>query len=1347
MMLSLFHLRSSFLIFFLLGAPALFAQKSAYQVVRCGAVSRSSSVNHIFVDADNTKWVASSTGLYRVSACDLGTSVALTSGEQSALQFAGGNADVRWTPEVLQMVLGVAPEVSAAYYDSDRDWLWLGTEKHGLFQLNTRPALKLIAKFNASNTKLKTNTITTIFRDRTGRYWIGTDEGMLVGTPERWKVELEGYDVQRVRQLGADIYVLADGEFWLAQNGQRWQPINIKDKAIEGEPEDFDLDQEGNLWILSRIATRYSLLTDEFEVFSGAEYFTSEYGLCIATDQEGAVWIGTDDKGIYLISKASSLLVNCSVEQEVSCNGAGDDAVLRVNVNGGTPPYRYAWSDARMDGPNPKNVSIGTYTVTVTDATGRSKQGKVTVEDKRLSASAEQRKIESALGAKDGSAEVKMRGGTPEFRFKWDNGETTNPAVRLSEGPHSVTVTDKRGCTAVANVTIGRKIEALSARIEENAPIPCFGGNAILGVKVEGGKEPYQYEWSNPKFSGTEISGVTAGTYTLTVVDALGNRTVTQITVGQPAALSIVATQQAPALLNKADGKAQANARGGTAPYAYTWDNGETTQTATALTAGEHGVTVTDANGCTLSARVFVDEKIPTLSASIKETSPIECFGGKTNLEVSVQGGKGPFQYQWSRPELVGHQPEDVTAGTYTVTVTDAAGNQATATYTLLQPEPLKATVTLDAPAAIASADGRATVKAQGGTPPYQYRWDSEEYTEQARRLYPGPHQVTVADNNGCETVVDFVMTENILPLSIRIEETGKIPCAGGTTSLRVDVRGGKPPFEFIWAQPNLKGQTPTNVRAGVYQLVVADAAGGRTSTAFQVLEPDTLKATARVMRTADPDQNNGNAQAIISGGTPPYQIRWQNDEVGENAYRLGVGTFSFTVTDANGCTTAATVKVDETLLPLNANISELVPINCHGQKATLRVHASGGVRPYQYRWSTEGLSGEQPNNAGAGIHHVTVTDARKSTVSATIEVKEPSPIIPFAVLQAPASTGKNDGKARAEGRGGTGKLSFAWDNGETTATVNNLSPGLHTVTVTDERGCSATFTLEVPENILPLAVNIDETNRILCADQTSTLKATISGGKPPYQYRWSEKSWSGLEITNVAPGTYTLSVTDAQGNTQAAVVVVSSPPVLEVDVTRLVGATTERSTDGKATLKISGGTPPIAIAWDSGETTPTASKLKLGEHAVTVTDAMGCKVTKTFEIKKRILPELNATVLRSGQTIRMEQLRFEADSFNLTPECLPTLDELYDFMEENGNIVIEIGGHTNNIPPDEFCDQLSTARAKAVAEYLIQKGIDPRRVTYKGYGKRQPVASNATPEGRRLNQRVEIKILALKRE
>jgi len=349
--------------------------------------------------------------------------------------------------------------------------------------------------------------------------------------------------------------------------------------------------------------------------------------------------------------------------------------------------------------------------------------------------------------------------------------------------------------------------------------------------------------------------------------------------------------------------------------------------------------------------------------------------------------------------------------------------------------------------------------------------------------------------------------------------------------------------------------------------------------------------------------------------------------------------------------------------------------------------------------------------------------------------------------LVAPASAGNNDGKAKAEGKGGAGTIKYLWDNGETTATATKLGPGDHTVTVTDDNGCSATFKVAVNENILPLEVDVAETGDIKCAGGTSGLKITVKGGKPPFTYKWDNPGWTGSEVNNVPAATYAVLVTDAKGTTQTAVAIVNQPDPLEVEITRVVGATTERSADGKATVKIKGGTAPHTIAWNDGETSTTASKLNLGAHTVLVTDANGCTVTKPVEIKQRILPELNASMLKNGQTIKMEQLRFEADSASLTLDALPTLDELYDFMMENGDIVIEIGGHTNSTPPDEFCDRLSTARAKSAAEYLIAKGVDARRVVFKGYGKRQPIVSNATADGRKKNQRVEIKILTLKRQ
>ena len=144
------------------------------------------------------------------------------------------------------------------------------------------------------------------------------------------------------------------------------------------------------------------------------------------------------------------------------------------------------------------------------------------------------------------------------------------------------------------------------------------------------------------------------------------------------------------------------------------------------------------------------------------------------------------------------------------------------------------------------------------------------------------------------------------------------------------------------------------------------------------------------------------------------------------------------------------------------------------------------------------------------------------------------------------------------------------------------------------------------------------------------------------------------------------------------------------------------------------------------------------------VTDQNGCSAVADYTINEKVLPELTAARLSSGEPIRMEKIQFEADSVKLYPDALPSLDELYEFLYDNPTIIIEVSGHTNGLPADDYCDRISSERARSVAEYLIGKGIETRRVISKGYGKHKPVASNQTPEGRKKNQRVEIRLIKI---
>ena len=129
---------------------------------------------------------------------------------------------------------------------------------------------------------------------------------------------------------------------------------------------------------------------------------------------------------------------------------------------------------------------------------------------------------------------------------------------------------------------------------------------------------------------------------------------------------------------------------------------------------------------------------------------------------------------------------------------------------------------------------------------------------------------------------------------------------------------------------------------------------------------------------------------------------------------------------------------------------------------------------------------------------------------------------------------------------------------------------------------------------------------------------------------------------------------------------------------------------------------------------------------------------------KSKSILSLDRKNIKKGQNIRIDKLYFEADTSRINTESYEVLDEVYDFLNKNSDIVVEIQGHTNNIPKHDYCDTLSTLRAKAVADYLINRGIEGERIKYKGWGKRRPIASNGTPRGRKKNQRVEIKILSI---
>lgn len=297
-----------------------------------------------------------------------------------------------------------------------------------------------------------------------------------------------------------------------------------------------------------------------------------------------------------------------------------------------------------------------------------------------------------------------------------------------------------------------------------------------------------------------------------------------------------------------------------------------------------------------------------------------------------------------------------------------------------------------------------------------------------------------------------------------------------------------------------------------------------------------------------------------------------------------------------------------------------------------------------------------------------------------------------------------------------------------------------------------------------PFFVSLIVTHPACAGSPDGALQVKIQGGRPPYQVTWGDAALSGSQLSGLAPGTYEVTVTDQGSNSFVDVAQLSAPDPMQVFIQQ------DASVEGLTLVANGrGGRGDYTYRWSDGSTARRLGVSSPGAYSVTVTDVNRCMVTAAYTVDESVfakpaqdVPEvvaetqplesvtvenlkvLDVSKLNVGQVLRIEQLQFQADSARIQPESYAVLDGIYAFLLENDRIVIEVGGHTNGLPEHDYCDRLSTARAKSVAEYIYSKGIPTERIIYYGYGKRVPIATNQTVEGRRKNQRVEVKILQM---
>jgi len=691
----------------------------------------------------------------------------------------------------------------------------------------------------------------------------------------------------------------------------------------------------------------------------------------------------------------------------VSCSGQSD-ASATVTVTGGTGAYTYAWSPSGGTAATATGLSVGNYSVLITDAVGCSLNKNFTINQPSiLAATTSQINATCVVG---GQASVTPSGGTTPYTYLWSNGETTQTVTNLAAGNYSTTITDANGCAITKNFTI-TTINTLVATVSQT-DVLCNGSNTGTATVVPSGAPgPFTYVWAPTGGNAATATGLTAGNYSVTITSANGCSIVKNFTITEPTAIVVTPSQTNISCNGGANGSASVVVTGGTGAYTYVWaPSGGTAATASGLTAGTYTVTISDANLCQTTQSFTLTE--PAALVATPSQTNVSCNGGSNgSATVSVTGGTGAYTYIWSPTGGTAATATGLAAGTYTVTVTDANSCTRTETITISQPDQLIASIgNQTAVSCKGENNGSATINVTGGTGTYNYVWSPSGGTAAtATELSPGNYNVTVTDANGCTTSQNFVIAEPA-QLVASVGNQNNVSCFNGTNgSASVVVIGGTGAYTYAWAPSGGTAAIASGLTAGTYTVTISDANLCQTTQSFTLTEPAALVATPSQTNVSCNGGSNGSATVSVTGGTGAYTYIWSpTGGTAATASGLAAGTYTVTVQDANTCQTTATVTITEPAI-LAATTSQ-VNVSCSGQSdASATVTVTGGTGAYTYAWSPSGGTAATATGLSAGNYSVLITDANSCTLTQNVTITTTpdatAPIPDVATLPAISNT------------------------------------------------------------------------------------------------------------------------------------------------------------------------------------------------------------------------------------------------------------------------------------------------------------------------------------------------------
>lgn len=844
-------------------------------------------------------------------------------------------------------------------------------------------------------------------------------------------------------------------------------------------------------------------------------------------------------------------------------------------------------------------------------------------------------------------------GGTGSLSWSIDGNfqSVTNLFSNVSPGSYIATVRDANNCTAAINsVVVNAPVTA--AYVSTDASCTTINDGTLVITAAAGGTGIYQYSANNgPYQSDNTFTNLAGGKYSIKVRDGNGCVfTLNNVVVGlKPPVVGVVTQTSNVNCFGEKTAAFNVAPSGGTAPYTnYNWSSGATGPSVSQAGAGQYSVTITDSKGCQGTSSIIITEP-PLLTASLSLSDfngyEISCAGGSNgSIDVTPAGGIAPYSYAWSTGST-SQNIAGLTAGNYSITITDGNGCKSNASSTLTEPARALA-VNIQSKNNITcfgANDGQITLTSEGGVGTRSYSTDGNTFqlSPVFSSLAPDTYKIIAKDINGCIALTSDVKIET--PTALAISSIIKSsPVCNGTSdgSLTIASSGGVAPYHYTLDGINYQdSKIFSGLTSGGYILTMKDSVGCELSSALQSLvDPPLLEVSATSLIPSTPFASDGKISAVATGGTGAigYSLDGKTFQMEPTFSRLAAGSYQVMAKDSNGCTQTIAVLVPTVPLPpsvvgclnqvFSVSLINKVSPTCGLPNGSAEAALQGGTGPFDIQWydamGRSVATGMNLQNILSGDYTVLARDSNRCAVATTVSFGKYKAVqVDINNIHGTRCSESTDGSAEILVTGDYGPYSQQWSTAETTTMASKLKAGSNAVTVTDANGCATTKTFLVPSPTPLASLKESLTNPVCAGGNQGAIQVTATGGTSPYSYSWNGVSGTN-NIQQVKAGTYELKITDTNGCSLTTSYTLVDPPAFTIDL----GAkkTICPNTVTQIGLQIANATYQWTGPNGFSSTQGVVTVYEGGSYQLTVTSALGCKASST------VMVEVSNTLLKA---------------------------------------------------------------------------------------------------------------------